>query len=240
MAEDFPRIEQLVIHGNVSTAKSQGYTKATSVDGAEAHYSGNPAFCMDLKVGQFKRNPDSSVQFTIEWAKLCKFPAKGSHYFQYKFSIYAGIYVGKWATFKNAGFPDSMVQCKTLLFTKPSGSANQTWAYGKYQATNVTISAMNVPWRLDPDEHIYLLIYNYSKCSCNQTNKNRPVYWQELDEYIPDIRPYIWRYTQIDANTQQWKLVRPFYIVRRIDGVKYWCSIEDESTPVYDMDGNIV
>jgi hypothetical protein len=151
---------------------------------------------------------------------------KGSHYFGYSFTIYAGIYIGEWAS-----FDESKVYSKTKLFTKP-GSA-KTWSASAYRASNIIISAPN-----PGNDPVHLVIYNYSKCSCNQQYKNRPVFWADMDPYIPDMNPYIWQ-MQEENGTKAWKLVRPLYIVKKhTDNKKYWFNVEDLTTPAYSIDGD--
>lgn len=196
MAE-FKEVKQLVIHGNKSRAKSQGYTQAADGDytADPGHYNGNPAFCMYLRLSNFRRNFDGSVQCDIAAgdAYLCKFPMKGSHYFGYSFKIYAAIYVGNPASFNI----NSPVSSKTQLISKPSSA--RTWSSGQYKTTTShTIYADN-----PGDSDVYIVVYNISKCSCNQTNKARPVAFLKINEYIPETEnPYIWRYKYEDLRNE--------------------------------------
>lgn len=193
--------KQLVIHGNKSRAKTQGYTKAQDGDYTTnpGHYNGNPAFCMYLSLSKYKWNKDGSIQCTIPAGKayLCKFPMKGSHYFGYSFKIYAGIYVGNPANFSSS----SKIYSKTLLLSKPASA--KTWKAGSYKTTkDITIKTSAVTSK----SNIYVVIFNVSKCSCNQTNKARPVAFLSISSFIPDQptpqdHPYIWRYRYVDISS---------------------------------------
>ena len=188
---------QLVIHGNKSRAISQGYTNAVNGDyvADPGHYNGNPAFCMYLRLSNFRRNFDGSVQCSINAgdAYLRKFPMKGSHYFGYSFKIYAGIYVGDPQQFDLS----SKVYGKTQLISKPA--SQRTWSDGyKKTSSTITLYADN-----PGDNQVYVVVYNISKCSCNQTNKARPVAFLEIDNYIPQTEdPYVWRYKYVNLSNE--------------------------------------
>ena len=203
---DLPKFKQLVIHGNKSRAKTQGYTSAVNGDYTKdpGHYNGNPAFCMYLKVDKLQRSTNNSVKCTINagHAYLCKFPMSGSHYFGYSFKIYAGIYVGDPADFTTS----SKVYSKTLLLSKPASA--RTWKSGYAKTTKdikITSGADAVT-----KTKVYLVIFNVSKCSCNQTNKARPVAFVKLDTSSiapaptpgpePETLPYVWRYRYVDIS----------------------------------------
>lgn len=234
--------DNIVIHGSVNLARSQGYSGAVGVENfdggayssyASGHYNGTPAFCMYVKLENFKRNPDFSVQCTITRAFLDKFPASGSHYFGYGFEMYAAFYIGDLPA-SSSQWDSSKIKGKTWLFWKrgsgKSGGPRQ-WSRGYCEVNNVTITAPN-----PSNEKVYFLLFNQSYCTCNQAYNDRPVFIANLEAYIPSINPYVWQMQGTEQN-KAWHLIRPFYIVRQYNGQKYWFSIEDAENPVYNMDG---
>ena len=85
--------------------------------------------------------------------------------------------------------------------------------------------------RTDRVVPVTLVIYNNSQCSCDQTNKNRPVFAADITQYIPDKKGYVWRRFGSSATEDpegsaiaermgkeeselldgEWHLVRPFF-----------------------------
>ena len=219
----------IVIHGNASRAYEQGYQVPYPYEVAgSGHYNGNPAFCMYLRLEDFKRNPDLSVQCTIKDAYLNKFPAQGTHYFSYGFEMYAAFYIGELPS-DPSQWDSSKIWGSTHLFWKKGTSSGgpKTWSEYYCRVQNITIYAPN-----PNNEKVHFLLFNQSYCTCNQAYNDRPVFVENMDPYIPSVTPYVWQ-----MQNTGWHLVRPFYVVRQKGGQKYWFSIEDAENPVYNMDG---
>lgn len=221
---------QLVIHGSVAQAVSQGWTDA--VGSGYTSHNGRPAFCMHLKVSDFERNADNSVSCTIYTASLRKLSNNSTTwYFGYPVDVYASLligdvddYGGDYAAMLAAINPVS----KEWLFNKPSGVS--TWADNAYHMSGtVTLTAPN-----PVGKKVYLIISVMSICTCAQSGVDTPVYIDDISEYIPEKKGYVWRMQQgTDPNNptseaQNWHLVRPFYIcMQDSQGNHYWCSCEE-------------
>lgn len=243
MATTVYEIPWLTIHGSRATAISQGYPNAQdtqSVDpdifppGTEfGHFNGNPAFCMYLKLEEFERTVDNIVKCVINpgGAYLRMFPATGqTRRFGYSFTIKAGLYTGILPQ-DISTIDDSLITGAVDIIVKGLSPYHESWIEpGQSPQTghdNVYYTNSNkitITSRDTSGTNVYLMIFNYSVCTCNQAYKNRPVFIADITQQIPPANPYIWQYQQ----DNKWHLVKPFYIRKHKNGQDCWCNVETD------------
>lgn len=216
------------------------------------HQTGNPLFCMHLKMDKFIRSVDGTVSVTIETAEVCRFPmidwrnptwinpylpkdgCKTLTKFGYGFNISASIYV------------NGNVKSNVTLFHKRGRGERdgaQRWDTGEQGgriSKPITLSA-HAP---NKDDKIDFGIFMFSTCTCSQgyeglRGKKRPVFADELTGWFPPVDPYVWRRfgnnAQEDPVGQQinpakldgkWHLVRPLFYVPSEDQ-RRWKNVEE-------------
>ena len=225
---DVYHYDAVVIHGPLDKAKLR-YPYA--VGWGRTSHDGNPPFCMSLTITDFIRKPGGDASCTITEAKLRALnPGGTSSFFGYPFDVYASISIN------NENNPVS----RTWLFNKPA-SASQ-WGDNEYGLSqSVTLTA---PYK--SGQTFYIVISILSICDCGQAGVITPVYVDDLTHLVPqEPDPYLWRLQHGKDPTNPdpskplaWHLVRPFYVCKKINGKKGWCSCEDMTKLVYDEEGH--
>lgn len=175
------------------------------------NHSNSPDLYMVLSINSSYRNYDHRYSLYIDEAYL----KAGSYNFP--------IAVTAWLERNH----DSSTSCsETLLINKPH--TNGSWSDGQYRlASPVELAIFN------PDEQVITLnIGVMSICTCNTpVTNNAKVYEVELTGW-PDLEPYFYR-----KDRDGWRLTRPFYICKTINGVKGWCNCEDQTKLVFGPNG---
>lgn len=178
------------------------------------HQTGNPVFCMHLKIDKFGRTSDGYVTCVIEEAGPTGFKGpNGWHHLRgdvaYKQSngylnapstwICAGFSYGitVWAQLFVNGEPGSEV----TLFYKPGpktdGRGGYNWGQDPgtyYLQEPIEVSAAIPTSATANNLHVDLGIFMLSMCRCSQAGKKRLVFADEITAYFPtEPEGYIWR-----------------------------------------------
>lgn len=204
----------------------------------DSHFYGNPAFCIHLTLKDFFATYDNRFGCTIESCGVCEFPvestlknenrlpswdgwehslgAVGTNrydrsdcYCRFKPSFSVNLYV-----IENT----QIVRTVPLFGKDDQGPPNQwkrdTWKYPDNSMLSFQLSETG-------ERPVILAIGMYASCSCNQAGIHRPVFAKAINEYIPEVKPYVWRMCE----DHQWHLTRPVYIANSSTS---WENIEEK------------
>ena len=181
MAASSISFDNLVIHGSISQAQSQGYTNPVGWE--YTSHNGNPAICMALTVSDFKRNADKSCICKISRASIRSLQPS-TKFFGYPIDVSACIVVGNVDDYHGdykAMIDDLPHYGETLLFQKPNGVSQwNDYAYGISEPVTLSIPDRG-------NNHVYFIISTLSICTCAQNGESVPVYCDNLDPYIPEL-----------------------------------------------------
>lgn len=201
--------------------------------GAYSHFphSGGPNLYMSLTADNFYRNADKSVWLNITQAYL-----KAGSY-NYPFDVSVGLVVGNITDYATQ-IPQLGIWSESKLFSKPHGT--NTWSDNQIKLTStLTLAAPN-----PNDLPVHIVIGMQCICLCDvAAGVDSTVYGVNVSSYVPKVEPYFWKMQHakdptVTTGTLNWHLARPFYICKTINGVKGWCSCEDQTKLVYDANGN--
>lgn len=115
---------------------------------------------------------------------------------------------------------------------------NETTSTGQYTygVTNKLVTA--APVTASSDQRVIFAIHNDSHCSCDQTDRIRPIFAIDITSKFKK-EPYVWRRfgtsktddpqgyaidkTKLDG---KWHLTQPFYFLEKSGSTKHWTNVE--------------
>lgn len=195
-------------------------------------HTNSPTLSMSLTVDNFYHNADNRMSMKITNASI----NANTNNWPYPFDVFAWLVIGNISDYHTVA--SQTAWSKVRLFSKADSAG--TWSAGAYRlASSKTLSVHN-PNNLPV--HLVIGLMSICTCTANATT-DTPVFAVNLSSYIPKIDPYFWRMQHakdpsVTTGTLGWHLARPFYICKTINGVKGWCSCEDQTKLVYDANGN--
>ena len=186
--------------------------------GITTHPNG-PNLNMTITLDNFYHNADNHIKFRIASASLVGGVAS------YPLDVVAWVALGS---------ASGAQYSRTKLFSRTSYSSSAVSL-----ASPITLDIPN-----PNNQAVYLVIGVMSICTCSTTATTDAIVNSiNVTSQIPRIEPYFWRMQHAkDPSTTTgplaFHLARPFYICKTINGVKGWCSCEDQTKLVYDANGN--